>query len=339
MTLRERKQPTLKTISALSGLAVPTVSRALNDAPDIGVETKERVKRIAREIGYVPNRAGVRLKTGKTSVISVILSTEHDMMNHTARLISSVAGGLRDTRYHLIITPYFPSEDPMKPVRYVVENGTADAVILNQIEPEDERIRYLIDRGFPFATHGRTRWCEKHHYFDYDNHAFGRLAVARMARRGRRRVLMILPPMSQHYAIHTLAGAREAGAETGTEIVPSEGWTSDSKGEAILEEVARLLAGDAAIDGIVCSSPTAVIAAVGAIERAGRRLGADIDVTGKQAVRFLDLLRPEIDTASEDAAAAGEFLARAAIQAIEEPAAPPMQKLDVPTEASFSRKI
>ena len=72
---------------------MPTVSRALNDAPDIGAETKARVRRIAAEIGYVPNRAGVRLRTGRTNVISLVLSTEHDQMNHTARLISSVAGG------------------------------------------------------------------------------------------------------------------------------------------------------------------------------------------------------------------------------------------------------
>ncbi len=48
-------KPTLKTISQISGLAVPTVSRALNDAPDIGSATKKLVRKIADEIGYVPN--------------------------------------------------------------------------------------------------------------------------------------------------------------------------------------------------------------------------------------------------------------------------------------------
>jgi len=64
------QKPTLKTIAQMSGLAVPTVSRALNDAPDIGSETKKTIRRIADEIGYVPNRAGVRLRTGRTNVIS-----------------------------------------------------------------------------------------------------------------------------------------------------------------------------------------------------------------------------------------------------------------------------
>ena len=58
------------------------MSRALKDAPDIGEETKRRVRETAERLGYRPNRAGVRLRTGKTNVIAVTLSTESDMLNH-----------------------------------------------------------------------------------------------------------------------------------------------------------------------------------------------------------------------------------------------------------------
>ncbi|MEZ5767451.1 MAG: LacI family DNA-binding transcriptional regulator [Paracoccaceae bacterium] len=175
------RKPTLKTISELSGLAVATVSRALNDAPDIGADTKKLVRRIAADIGYVPNRAGVRLRTGRTNVITLVLSTEPDTMDHTARLITSIAEELRDTRFHLTITPFFPDQDPMQPVRYVVETGSADAVILNQTQPDDPRVRYLAERGFPFATHGRTDMGLEHNWFDFDNTAYGRIAVETLA--------------------------------------------------------------------------------------------------------------------------------------------------------------
>ena len=127
---KTKDRPTLKTIAELSGLAVPTVSRALNDAPDIGQATKDKVRRIAADIGYRPNRAGLRLRTGKTNVIALILSTEHDIMNHTARLITSIAAATRNTPYHMIVTPYFPDQDPMEPVRYVTETGSADGIII-----------------------------------------------------------------------------------------------------------------------------------------------------------------------------------------------------------------
>jgi LacI family transcriptional regulator len=74
--MRDGDRPTLKTIAALTGLSIATVSRALKDAPDIGEDTKRRVREEAARVGYRPNRAGVRLRTGKTNVIALIVSTQ-----------------------------------------------------------------------------------------------------------------------------------------------------------------------------------------------------------------------------------------------------------------------
>ncbi|WP_425049275.1 LacI family transcriptional regulator [Psychromarinibacter sp. S121] len=335
MAARDRKKPTLKTISELSGLAIPTVSRALHDAPDIGAETKERVRRIAAEIGYVPNRAGVRLKTGKTNVIALILSTEHEILNHTARMISAIAGGLSGTRYHLNVTPYFPKDDPMVPVRYVVENRSADAVILNQIQPEDPRVKYLLEEEFPFATHGRSAWRERHAYFDYDNEAFAFLAVSRLAERGRRNVVVVAPPIAQNYAQDIAAGTARAARTAGISARLAEDATSDDSTDRIAVAISALLDRDPTVDGILCASTTAAMAVVATLEARGRVLGKDVDVIAKEAVNFLTLFRPQMLALTEDVTRAGDFLAKAAIRAVEHPDAPPMQGLEVPDRDSF----
>ena len=85
------ERPTLKTIARISGLAVTTVSRALLDGSDIGADTKELVARIAGAIGYVPNRAGLRLRTGQTNVITLVVPAEGDVLNNAAKLTSSIA--------------------------------------------------------------------------------------------------------------------------------------------------------------------------------------------------------------------------------------------------------
>ncbi len=326
------KKPTLKTISRISGLAVPTVSRALNDAPDIGAETKRLIRKIAAEIGYVPNRAGVRLRTGRTNVISLVMSTEHDMMNHTARLIASVAGGLRNTPYHLIVTPYFPDQDPMVPVRYIVETGSADAIIMNQIEPQDPRVAYLMERGFPFATHGRTDWADQHPYFDFDNHAFGSIAAKRLTGRGRGNIYVVAPPQTQAYARHLVAGVREAAKTSGAQVVIAEGVTSDSPSRDVVDHVIARLQADPSIDAILTASTSSAMAAVAAIEARGRTVGDTIDVFSKEAVPFLRLFRKDILTVSEEVGTAGAFLAKAAMQAIRQPDAPPLQGLEVPSD-------
>lgn len=324
------KRPTLKTISEISGFAVPTVSRALKDAPDIGRATKERVRQIAQDIGYVPNRAGVRLKTGRTNVISLVMSSEHDMMNHTARLISSIAGALRQTPYHMIVTPYFPDEDPMVPIRYIVETGSADAVILNQTQPQDPRVKYLMERGFPFATHGRTDWCDKHPYYDFDNAAFATIAMQHLISRGRRNLLLIAPPEAQNYAQDQIVAARQVAQESGVSLTVLPTATSDSQSDDLRKAVSEFLTTQPETNAILCASQTAAMASVAALEQFGQRLGQDIDVMAKEAVQFLQLFRPEIITLAEDVVTAGDFLARAAIQAINQPDLPPMQGLDVP---------
>lgn len=335
--VRRGEKPTLKTIARLSGMAVPTVSRALGDAPDISAETKRKVRQIADEIGYVPNRAGVRLRTGRTNVISLVVSTGHDAMNFTSQLITSIAGGLRDTPYHLIVTPHFPDDDPLKPIQYIVETGSADAIIINRIRPQDPRVRYLMDRGFPFATHGRSIWAAHHAYFDYDNHAFGRIAVAGLAARGRQGILLIAPPRDQNYAQEMIAGAQACAAETGTELIVADGITSDSHRDDVQNYVVTHLRDNPEIKGLITASPNSTMAAIAGLEIAGHRIGEDFDVYSKEDLPILTLFRPGILCAREDIVKAGDFLARAAAHAAQKRDEPPLQYLDTPIAPACER--
>lgn len=326
----EALRPTLKTIANLTGLAVATVSRALHDAPDIGAETKRRVHEVADQIGYRPNRAGVRLRTGKTNVISLVLSTEHDVMNHTARLISSLAGALRGTPYHLVVTPYFPAEDPMVPIRYIVETQSADAIIMNQTQPRDPRVAWLMERGFPFATHGRTDWCEHHAYFDFDNTRFAELGVERLAERGRKHILIVAPPLVQNYARNMVDGAMRRAEALGVRVTLLSGTTSDDSSLEIEEAVRQTLSADASIDSVITASTTSCMAACAAAEDIGRVVGKTIDLYSKEAISILSRFRREILSVSEDVSTAGAFLAKAVIKRIAEPNGLPLQGLDRP---------
>ena len=78
-------RPTLKTIGQLAGLSHVAVSKALRDAPDISDATKERVRKIAREVGYTPNVAARNLYLQRTSTIGMIVpamgsNTAYDLL-------------------------------------------------------------------------------------------------------------------------------------------------------------------------------------------------------------------------------------------------------------------
>ena len=327
----DNERPTLKTIAAETGLAVATVSRALKDAPDIGQATKLRVREAATRLGYRPNRAGVRLRTGKTNVIALVLSTESDVMNHTSQLIYSIANALRGTAYHLIVTPFFPDQDPMDPIRYLVETESADAVILNQTKPDDPRVRYMAERGFPFATHGRTAMGIEHSYYDFDNEAFARVAVQALAARGRKRLLLVPPPRSHSYARHMTTGFATSAGEHGLSFEVLTTATSDSGGIAIEAAItAHMAQASARPDGILCGSTTAAMATVNGCEALGMVLGRDFDLVAKEAIRFLQRFRRDILVVQEDVRQAGDFLARAVVASIERRDTPAQQGLERP---------
>jgi LacI family transcriptional regulator len=328
------ERPTLKTIAAATGLAIATVSRALKDAPDIGEETKRRVRETALKLGYRQNRAAVRLRTGKTNVIALLLSTESDVMNHTSKLLYSIADALRGTAYHLVVMPFFRDQDPMDPVRYIVETESADGIILNQTKPDDPRIRYLTEHHIPFATHGRTDMGLDHPYFDYDNEAFGRLAVQALAERQRRHVYMIAPPRNHMYARHMITGASQEAAARDIRFELADTVTSDSSADDIEAAVAQRFS-DAAPDAIIAGSTTGAIAAVAGVESAGLQIGKNLDVVSKEAIRLLHRFRKEMIVVNEDVARAGNFLARAVMAAIEGRAPDQGQALEVPQASDF----
>ncbi|MEP2029671.1 MAG: LacI family transcriptional regulator [Paracoccaceae bacterium] len=328
------ERPTLKTIARISGLAVPTVSRALSGADDIGIRTKKLVNRIADGIGYVPNRAGVRLRTGRTNVITLVVPAEGDVLNNTSKLTNSIAQELRGTPFHLNILPWFPDEDPLRPIKYIVENRSADAVIFNMTQPEDERVAYLLKHGFPFATHGRTRWSDQHAYYDYDNTTFMRVALRRLAARGRKNILAILPPLNQNYAQNLMHGLEDESRQLHLNYRISKNVDSDRSSDEIRHWVARRIEQSPEIDAVICTSSKAAIAAIVAIEERGLKLGVDIEVYGKEVVPILKMFRKNIIVELEDVAAAGRHLAKAVVQKLREPDLPPLQYLEIPIDKS-----
>lgn len=323
-------RPTLKTIAYMTGLGITTVSRALKDAPDISQETKERVRLVARQIGYHPNRAGVRLRTGKTNVISLILNIDEELMGLTSHIVYGISEILADTNYHLIVTPYSRDKDPLAPVRYILDTGSADGVILSSTEPDDARVRLLLERNLPFATHGRTNIASPHPYHDFDNDAYGHEAVRRLVEKGRRRLAILAPLPKFTFYQHMQAGFRRGLVEFGAEEVPF-GATSlhDPLGQ-IHDAALRLLAHHPDVDGIIAGSSAGAVAIASAIQSSGRTLGVDIDMISKQPANLLRFMQPEIMTVGEDIRLAGRELAKAVLARIDGVPAERLQSISLP---------
>jgi len=65
---------TIEDISRLLGISASTVSKALNDYPDVSPDTRERVKAAVRELDYHPSAAARNLRRGRTDKIGLLVN-------------------------------------------------------------------------------------------------------------------------------------------------------------------------------------------------------------------------------------------------------------------------
>jgi len=168
-----------------------TVSLSLRDGSNLKKSTRDRVAKAAAQIGYVPNRAGVRLRTGKTNVLALVLANDEKTLDYTRRLLQGIGAQIEGSRFHLNVVPEVEQSDPVAAINYILDNQTADGIILTHTSARDPRVQLLMERGFPFVSHGRTEFFSPHPYHDFHAERYVELAVQRLAGKARRRCLLV----------------------------------------------------------------------------------------------------------------------------------------------------
>jgi LacI family transcriptional regulator len=306
---------TLRTIAEVTGLSLSTVSLSLRGGTTLRPETRDKVNEVARSLGYIPDRAGVRLRTGKTNVIALVLDGAEDAIDFARQMIQGIGQSIKGTRYHLTVIPEFDRHSSADTIRYVLDNRTADGVIITHTGPRDPRVQMLIDADFPFVSHGRTEFHTPHPYHDFHSETFAALAVERLAQKGCRRIMLVAGDDSttNHHNIVTAFG--KAAGRLGIAISMLE--NTQGMQPAQLRKLALELAqGPERPDGIICDSEMRTISLVSGLGDGGLVLGRDLHLVYKQTSGILPTLFPAIDSIREDVFSAGQELTRLLLQRI-----------------------
>lgn len=325
------QRATLRTISELTGLSQSTVSLSLRGGTALKEETRRKVEEAAKAVGYVPDRAGVRLRTGKTNVVALVLDGGEDSIDFARQMIQGIGHAIKDTQYHLTVIPEFVRAHSVDTVRYVLDNRAADGVIITHTAPRDRRVQLLIDAGFPFVSHGRTEFFTPHAYHDFHAEAFASVAVERLAAKGCKRVLLLVGDdrTTNHHNIVTAfhqATARLGITGTVLDSAVARGQPDEirQRGQDIARQPDRP-------DGIVCDSELRTIALIGGLQDGGLQLGRDIELIYKQTSDILPTLFPKLDSIVEDVFTAGQEATRLLLRRIDGEAPETLQTLFEPS--------
>ena len=123
----ENKIPTLKEIAKKLNFSVSTVSRALNNHPSIGLRTTAQVQKLAKEMGYEPNRMALLFKQQKTNILGVILPNLSE--EFFSQAINGIESEARKNNYSVLIGQSHDNiEEEIKLVT-AMKNQRVDGVI------------------------------------------------------------------------------------------------------------------------------------------------------------------------------------------------------------------
>ncbi len=293
------RRPTLKTLARQLDLSVTTVSRALKDGPEVRPETIARVKAAAAALAYRPDPRAVGLRTGRTGVVAVLFWEPHvdDVGDSSvAPIVEGVCRRLEGTSYTAMIQLLLPGMEGLDRVSRIVEGKLADGLILSGTTPQDERVRYMLERRFPFVTFGRTELFTPHPWYDIDNELAAWQATSHLAQEGRRRIALIDPPRHLTFAQHRLLGYRRALAEAGLRFDPAlvvQGGLGAAESRAATRRLAGLRNPPT---GIVCATGTVAMGVLAGLRDAGLAPGRDVAVVSRDGTRLADYLHPPLPT-------------------------------------------
>lgn len=170
-----KAKATLKQIAKELNVSVSTVSKALNDSPEISEQTKTKIKEYAKLKNYKPNIIGLNLKNRKTKTIGVIIP--NILNSFFAKVFSGIEKVADEKGYNVIMCISNESLEKEAHTLEMLSNGTIDGFILSVSEEAQKQNNYdhfkeIINDGTPIVMFDRIAEgidCDKVVVDDFDS--------------------------------------------------------------------------------------------------------------------------------------------------------------------------
>lgn len=261
-------------------LSIGTVSRALNDRPDVNPETRARVKEAALRAGYVPNQSGRSLRSGRTGIVAAVIPSYDVAPQSDAGLFTVLEGARRTLQRRsldLIVLFRGSDENPLANLQRIVQRRIADSVIVTQTTPEDPRLAWMMAEGVEFVAFGRSAGLADYPFVDFDFEAAGPEAVRIFVRDGHRRLGVTVGERPHNYEMLLLQSMRAEASRIGIGAGAVSALPIDEG--RLTHATCSALAHDAEAPTAVFASHEALaIALYDELGRLDRRVGPDVSV-------------------------------------------------------------
>lgn len=292
------KRTTIKDVAALAGVSFATVSRALDDHPDISRETKEKVRAACAQLGYVPNSAARGLVGQATHTIGVIVP---DISNpYFSDMATAIEQAAAEHGYRMLLSNSM--RDPNQELHAIdgFLSRQIDGILISPLSPDTQRAHQAILGDLPCVYIGVNHdgQCS---YVASDNQAGAYRATRYLLELGHRDLVYLGGRERSLTREQRAAGFRQALREaglTGRACFMTHD-PADSGRKWSYDIALQLFRQERLPDAVVAFSDIMALRVMEAAEVCGVRIPEDVSLVGYDNISFSALPRIRLTTVSQ----------------------------------------
>lgn len=311
-----RKNLNLEDIAKMAGVSRSTVSRVLNNHPNVSKKARSQVMAVVDEHRFQLNTAARALASQRTHILGVVttyLLTDVFADPFFPVLLQGIAGAANELRYGVMLS-VTSSLSFDEVLQENIQNQLLDGVVITSAVTEQRHFDMLEASGKPYVIAGRPlQNMDKATYVDVENVEGARQMTAHLIELGYQRIGFIPGVAELSASLDRQSGYTAVMHEAG--LSPLIGEPGDFTEQGGYQSCLKLL--DEGVDAIFCASDIMALGAMRAAESLGLRIPHDVAIGGFDDVSFATVAKPPLTTIRQPIALLGDLAAKLLIQSIE----------------------
>ncbi len=308
-------------IANLAGVSIATVSKVINDKPDVSKDTKERIRKIMQENNYIPNSVARSLTTNKSNSIGIIFNYGHEEGLHNMFFQEIIFGMERTLGKAGFDYVYFSDQKWHDNYEYdylgKCKNRLVEGAILLGIH-QDTNMSRLLESDIPVVLIDLDVHNANSSYVMCDHEQGARQAVNYLSSLGHKNI-GVLGPIDINPALSRLSGYKKSLKENG--LIFNDNWVIESSFDekSGYQGMKKILEFKNRPTAIFCQSDVIAIGAIRAIKEAGLNVPEDFSLVGFDDIEVCRYITPTLTSISQNTYKLGEKAADLLLKMINSP--------------------
>jgi LacI family transcriptional regulator len=315
--MKKKGEVTIYDISKALNISASTVSRGLNNSPQVRKELRRKIMLTAQEMGYQHNKFAANLRQKRTRTLGVVIPRIDSHFMST--VISGMEKAANNAGYQLLISQSEESAALEEANIQALFNSRVDGLLVSlSFETKNQdAFKNVFRKDMPIVFFDRVFECSNCVSVIIDNYRAGYEATRHLIDQGCKKIVHVGGSMNRNVYNDRYRGYRQALADSSLDyderlLILTD--LSDSSGVSVIRQ---LLGNGTMPDGIFSANDTSAVSLICELKKKGYRVPDDVAVVGFNDDPVSRIVEPNLTTVHYPGRAMGEVAASTMIRILE----------------------